>query len=284
MASSILSPQSGVVTVQDCDRSVCSSSDQVAVTTLRRLRELIPFTDATLTVGAMGAFNIRGVSPISFADDTNTTYNVNIPVSSFASNALLFEREDIKDFAGYTILNLTTSATLWTALTGVETDRDFTLTGAPVGTRMRRFGWMIRVTALEGVGRIEITDDNAAGTLYSSYAIPADSCLTFDYFVPTRDTSQLYGGDVTSPNDATVYRWMLPPPGVGGVLAPGAGTAKLAGIRVYDLNGAQLASAIKVQFWSIAFTDNIRGNILAAATSDRPPFTVSVENSGQASL
>jgi hypothetical protein len=262
--SSVLVPGNQNVVIQDCDRNICDSPNVVAARMFSKLAQKLVPSGAVLTASALQQIQFRGVLPVGFGDDSNTTYAVVTTPPELATNFSLFDT-DQKDLDAYAQTNVATSATVWTALSP-ELDRDYTVTGAPSGTRMRPFGYFIVVTVPESVGRIQITDDNAAGLRYSSFDIPASNCLQLAYFLPFRDTSVLYNGKLIGPTDPTNLYYRIPPAGVGGILAPGAGTAKVPGIRCFDLSGTQVPANVIVQTWRVNYTDTLAAALFNGST------------------
>ena len=259
---SILGSTNSTVNITDCNKATCPPTGAILTRLALSLSKLIAPGQPAATLGLFGSLETRGVNPVGFADSQNNTYGIAQAVSSFAAAAAVFTRDDAPDFGSYTTASTTSSAGAWTAVS-LDLDRDYTVSGGIANSRMRPIGYILSITVPEAVGKIQVTDDSAAGTKYSSFTIPVDNCLTFVYFIPFRDTSVLYGGNAARPADATTYFYQLGAPGVGGVLAPGAGTAKVPGFRVFDFNGTQIAATVQVETWMMNYTPNTNSYVLS---------------------
>lgn len=262
--SSVLVPGNQQINITDCDRAKCVSPNVVVADMYARLVKRLTPSRAVLTTSAFQQLLFRGVLPVGFGDQTNTTYTVSTTPAELATNFALFTT-DQKDLDAYSQVTTSSSATAWAALSP-ELDRDYTPTGAPSGTRMRPFGYFVIFTVPESVGRLQVTDDQVAGTRYSSFDIPVSHCLQLAYFIPFRDTSVLYNGNIVAPTDPTNLYYRIPPAGVGGILAPGAGTPKVPGFKCYDLNGAPMVASVNIQIWRVNYTDTLAAALFNGAT------------------
>jgi hypothetical protein len=222
---------------------------------------MLPSAQLPASLNTLGAISYRGVNPVGFADSQNNTYTVVQSIASYSQAAALFTRDDASDLGTYVNLADTSSASAWKAIS-VDLNRDFTVSGAPSGTRMRPLGYFVSLTVPESVGKIQVCDDVAVATRYSSFNIPVSNCLQLVYFIPFRDFDTLYGGNAARVGDATTLFYAVPPPGVGGILAPGAGTAKTPGYRVFDLSGNQIAASVQVETWFVNYTPRTNAYVL----------------------
>ena len=268
---SIFGRNAQTVNITDCDRGVCPGVNSLAARLMSSIAQALPTGQLPASLNVLGALTYRGVNPVGFADNQNNTLTVIQAIPSFAQAAALFTREDASDFGTYVSLADTSSASAWKAVS-LDLDRDYTVSGAPSGSRMRPIGYFVAFTVPESVGKIQVTDDFATATKYSSYNVPVGSCLQFIYFIPFRDYATVYGGNAARPGDATTLFYSVPPPGVGGILAPGAGTAKTPGYRVFDLSGNQIAASVQVETWFMNYTPRTNAYVLVNGSPVTAPL------------
>jgi len=282
MAFSVLTKPT--VVNANCDSKTCISAG-AALDILKRM-VTNPFSNEAASAALGTSVEPRGINFLDRSTALNTTFGVNISGGDVARIGAAFRLTDRSDFAEYVQAPLVTSSVAGTyaTISRTELNRLFTVggTGAPAGARAMRFGWLIRVTVPENTQSLLVTDGGAAGTRFAQVNFTANDCFTTWIFAPTRDVSILYGGNATKPEDPTQYRYLLPGPGVGGLLAPGAGTPDLVGFIVRDVTNTQVAVSIQTEIWGVQVTENTVIALLGGLTNnnvfDPRSFTIDAPN------
>jgi hypothetical protein len=123
---------------------------------------------------------------------------------------------------------------------------------------MRPLGYYISIQFPTGVGRVRLSANTAATTAARNalYIINDDQASCISFFVPFRDSVNIYGGNLTSPSNPDVYRFIHPGPYGSGVLAPGVGTQELPGVILEDLNFTQAAFAFTYSAWALGYNED----------------------------
>lgn len=260
------------IAVTDCARGECVPNGQAAQALISKLFQ--PSGGANLDTGFISPRNFREIEIVGRAPSSSSVYNVRMLAHDLVANMAAFLRSDVSTFDTYSNATIASDAVNWVTIPGYVLNQDQTLAGAPVGTRMRPFGHYVYLQFPDGVGRVRLTANTAAGASARSVIINISendaACLAF--FVPFRDSSagNLYGGNTTSPNDPSVYSYLAPGPYGSGVLAPGAGTQELIGVAFEDLNFNQALYNFTYSAWTIWYTEDLLGSIEAMATGAAP--------------
>lgn len=255
---SIFTPGQQTIRVTDCGRGECPPPAEFA-----------KILGSTLFQEDQGAPSLSGttLSPRIFREinanipaSVDTTYQVSYSQPDLIANFGAFYRTDIRAYYGYTTGTLTSNATAgnYTTIPGCVINQDSTLTGAPAGCRMRPLGYYISIQFPTGVGRVRLSANTVATTAARNalYIINDDQASCISFFVPFRDSINLYGGNLTSPSNPDAYRFIHPGPYGSGVLPSGVGAQELPGVILEDLNFTQAAFAFTYSAWALGYNED----------------------------